>query len=210
VLADEFPALVEKESTYSMNLSFDFRRYLYGMKLFTTIAMAILVQSQLIFDFNHTAPVNDWVVVDDAVMGGRSTGQFKIDSEGHGVYSGNVSLENNGGFSSLRYQFEKIRTHENSKIVIRLKGDGKQYQFRVKSNRNTYYSYTTTFKTSGDWENIIIDLKDMYPSFRGRTLNMPHFNENSIEELVFLIGNKKNESFELVLDRIDFMHSVKP
>ena len=193
-----------------MNLSFDFRRYLYGMKLFTTIAMAILVQSHLIFDFNHTAPVNDWVVVDDVVMGGRSTGQFKIDSEGHGVYSGNVSLENNGGFSSLRYQFEKIRTHENSKIVIRLKGDGKQYQFRVKSNRNTYYSYTTTFKTSGDWENIIIDLKDMYPSFRGRTLNMPHFNENSIEELVFLIGNKKNESFELVLDRIDIIHSVTP
>ena len=172
--------------------------------------MAILVQSQLIFDFNHTAPVNDWVVVDDVVMGGRSTGQFKIDSEGHGVYSGNVSLENNGGFSSLRYQFEKIRTHENSKIVIRLKGDGKQYQFRVKSNRNTYYSYTTTFKTSGDWENIIIDLKDMYPSFRGRTLNMPHFNENSIEELVFLIGNKKNESFELVLDRIDIINSVTP
>ncbi len=193
-----------------MNLSFDFRRYLYGMKLFTTIAMAILVQSQLIFDFNYTAPVNDWTVVDDVVMGGRSTGQFKIDSEGHGVYSGNVSLENNGGFSSLRYQFEKIRTHENSKIVIRLKGDGKQYQFRVKSNRNTYYSYTTTFKTSGDWENIIIDLKDMYPSFRGRTLNMPHFNENSIEELVFLIGNKKNESFELVLDRIDIIHSVTP
>ena len=193
-----------------MNLSFDFRRYLYGMNLFTTIAMAILVQSQLIFDFNYTAPVNDWTVVDDVVMGGRSTGQFKIDSEGHGVYSGNVSLENNGGFSSLRYQFEKIRTHENSKIVIRLKGDGKQYQFRVKSNRNTYYSYTTTFKTSGDWENIIIDLKDMYPSFRGRTLNMPHFNENSIEELVFLIGNKKNESFELVLDRIDIIHSVTP
>jgi hypothetical protein len=210
VLADEFPVLVEKESTYSMNLSFDIRRYLYDMKLFTTIAMAILVQSQLIFDFNYTAPVNDWTVVDDVVMGGRSTGQFKIDSEGHGVYSGNVSLENNGGFSSLRYRFEKISTHENSKIVIRLKGDGKQYQFRVKSNRNTYYSYTTTFKTSGDWENIIIDLKDMYPSFRGRTLNMPHFNENSIEELVFLIGNKKNESFELVLDRIDIIHSVTP
>ena len=193
-----------------MNLSFDFRRYLYGMKLFTTIAMAILVQSQLIFDFNYTAPVNDWTVVDDVVMGGRSTGQFNIDSEGHGVYSGNVSLENNGGFSSLRYRFEKMRAYENSKIVIRLKGDGKQYQFRVKSNRNTYYSYTTTFKTSGDWENIIIDLKDMYPSFRGRTLNMPHFNENSIEELVFLIGNKKNESFELVLDRIDIIHSIIP
>ena len=180
------------------------------MKLFTTIAMALLVQSQMIYDFTHTSPPNDWNVIDDVVMGGRSYGRFRIDSEGHGVFYGNVSLENNGGFSSLRYQFEKINTHENSQIVIRLKGDGKQYQFRVKNNRNTYYSYTTTFKTTGDWENITINLKDMYPSFRGRTLNMPHFNENSIEEVVFLIGNKKNESFELVLDRIDITHSMTP
>ena len=172
--------------------------------------MAILVQSQLIFDFNHTAPANNWTVVDDVVMGGRSNGRFSIDSEGHGVFSGNVSLENNGGFSSLRYRFEKINTYKNSKIAIRLKGDGKQYQFRIKNNRNTYYSYTTTIKTSGDWENITIDLKDMYPTFRGQILKMPHFNENSIEELVFLIGNKKNESFELVLDRIDIIHSVTP
>ena len=172
--------------------------------------MAILVQSQLIFDFNPTAPVNNWTVVHDVVMGGRSYGRFSIDSEGHGVFSGNVSLENNGGFSSLRYRFEKINTYENSKIVIRLKGDGKQYQFRIKNNRNTYYSYTTTIKTSGDWENITIDLKDMYPTFRGQILNMSQFNENSIEELVFLIGNKKNESFELVLDRIDIIHSVTP
>ena len=69
MLADEFTVLVEKESEYSMNVSFDFRRYLYDMKLFTTIAMAILVQSQLIFDFNPTAPVNNWTVVDDVVMG---------------------------------------------------------------------------------------------------------------------------------------------
>ena len=110
VLADEFTLLVEKESECSMNVSFDFRRYLYDMKLFTTIAMAILVQSQLIFDFNQTNPVNHWTVVDDVVMGGRSYGRFSIDSEGHGVFSGNVSLENNGGFSSLRYRFEKINT----------------------------------------------------------------------------------------------------
>jgi NADH dehydrogenase [ubiquinone] 1 alpha subcomplex assembly factor 1 len=180
------------------------------MKLLITIAMALLVQSLLIYDFNHNSQPNDWIVIDDVVMGGRSIGQFKINHEGRGVFSGKVSLENNGGFSSLRYRFEQIKTHENSQIVIRLKGDGKPYQFRVKNNRNTYYSYTTTFKTTGDWENITINLKDMYPTFRGRTLNMPHFNENSIEEMVFLIGNKKNESFELVLDRIDITHSMTP
>jgi hypothetical protein len=119
------------------------------------------------------------------------------------VFSGDVSLENNGGFSSVRYQFEKINTTKDSKVIIRLKGDGKEYQFRIKNNRNTYYSYVTNFKTTGDWENIIINLKDLYPSFRGQTINIPNFTGDSFEEIVFLIGNKKNESFALFLDRID-------
>jgi len=165
--------------------------------------MALLINSQLVFDFNDDANISDWRIVDDVVMGGRSNGQFKIDSDGNGVFSGDVSLENNGGFSSVRYQFEKINTTKDSKINIRLKGDGKEYQFRVKNKRNTYYSYITNFKTSGYWENIIINLKDLYPSFRGQTMNIPNFAGNSIEEIAFLIGNKKNESFTLVLDKIE-------
>ena len=173
------------------------------MKLFTTIAMVLLINSQLIFDFNHNADISDWKIVDDVVMGGRSNGKFNIDSDGNGVFSGDVSLENNGGFSSVRYQFEKINTTRDSKVIIRLKGDGKEYQFRIKNNRNTYYSYITSFKTSGNWETIVFNLKDLYPSFRGQTMNIPNFAGNSIEEIVFLIGNKKNESFNLILDKIE-------
>jgi hypothetical protein len=165
--------------------------------------MVLLVKSQLFFDFNHNTNISDWKIIDDVVMGGKSNGQFKIDSDGNGVFSGDVSLENNGGFSSVRYQFEKINTTKDSKVIIRLKGDGKVYQFRIKNNRNTYYSYITNFKTTGDWENIIINLKDLYPSFRGQTMNIPNFTGDSFEEIVFLIGNKKNESFALFLDRID-------
>lgn len=173
------------------------------MKLFTIIATVLFINSQLIFNFNHNANISDWKIVDDVVMGGRSNGTFKIDSDGNGVFSGDVSLENNGGFSSVRYQFEKINTTKDSKVIIRLKGDGKEYQFRIKNNRNTYYSYITNFKTNGDWENIIINLKDLYPSFRGQTMNISNFTGNSIEEIVFLIGNKKNESFNLILDKIE-------
>ncbi len=173
------------------------------MKLFIITAMVLLIKSQLIFDFNHNTNITDWKIIDDVVMGGKSNGKFKIDSDGNGVFSGDVSLENNGGFSSVRYQFEKINTTKDSKVIIRIKGDGKEYQFRIKNNRNTYYSYITNFKTTGDWENIIINLKDLYPSFRGQTMNIPNFTGDSFEEIVFLIGNKKNESFTLVLDRID-------
>jgi hypothetical protein len=42
----------------------------------------------------------------------------------------------------------------------------------------------------------------MYPSFRGRKLDAPNFSHDSIEEIVFLIGNKKNERFELIIDKI--------
>lgn len=165
--------------------------------------MLLLIQSQLIFDFNHNSNITYWNIVDDVVMGGRSNGKFKIDNDGNGVFSGDVSLENNGGFSSVRYQFEKINTTKDSKVIIRLKGDGKEYQFRIKNNRNTYYSYITSFKTSGNWETIVFNLKDLYPSFRGQTMNIPNFTGNSIEEIVFLIGNKKNESFNLILDKIE-------
>ncbi len=172
------------------------------MQLLIVTVILLLIESKLIFDFNHNSNITEWEVINDVVMGGRSNGKLKIDNNGNGVFFGDVSLENNGGFSSVRYQFEKINITKESNVTIRLKGDGKEYQFRIKNNRNTYYSYIKTFKTSGDWENIIINLKDLYPSFRGQTMNIPNFAENSIEEIVFLIGNKKNESFNLVLDKI--------
>ncbi len=84
-----------------------------------------------------------------------------------------------------------------------MKGDGKEYQFRIKDQNNNYLSYIITFKTSGEWQTVEIKLADLYPSFRGRKLNLPNFENDSFEEIVFLIGNKKNESFRLVLDEIE-------
>ncbi len=92
-----------------------------------------------------------------------------------------------------------------SKVKIRLKGDGKNYQFRIKDDINSYYSYIITFKTSGEWETITLNLKDLHPSFRGQTLNLPNFDGKYLEEIVFLIGNKKDESFELKLDKIELI-----
>ena len=159
----------------------------------------------LLFDFNEKTNPREWRIIDDVVMGGISDGKFKIDENGHGVFFGNVSTENNGGFSSVRYQMKTKDISDFSKVSIRLKGDGKNYQFRIKDDINSYYSYITTFETSGEWETITLNLKDLYPSFRGQTLNLPNFNGDSLEEIVFLISNKKDESFELKLDKIELI-----
>lgn len=162
-----------------------------------------LMNSILIFDFNKNSNIQNWIIVDDIVMGGESSGSFKLSADGFGVFQGSISLDNNGGFSSVRYRFQKKAINDNTKFVIKLRGDGKKYQFRIKSNSGDYYSYITPFLTSGEWQEIKIPLKDMYPSFRGKRLNQPNFSNDYIEEVTFLVGNKKNENFKLLLDKIE-------
>ena len=158
----------------------------------------------VIFDFNNDNSIDNWRVVDDVVMGGRSNGSFTINESGHGVFSGYVSLENNGGFSSLRYRFDQKNVADYTTAVIKLKGDGKRYQFRLKTDAYDRHSYITYFETSGDWETIEISLHEMYPTFRGRRLRMPNYPVKYLQEVAFLIANKTPEKFQLELDYIHF------
>ena len=162
----------------------------------------MMIQSSVIFDFNHIVGVSSWSIVDDDVMGGRSSGRCYLNEDGNGIFEGEISLKNNGGFSSVRYRFDKLSTQSYSKIVLRVKGDGKKYQFRIKHRSTDYYSYISYFQSASEWKIIEIPLADMYPAFRGRTLDISNFQADSIEEIAFLIGNKKAESFKLEIDRI--------
>ena len=149
------------------------------------MVLSSFITSSLIFDFNKKSDIRSWRIVDDIVMGGRSSGNFRLNAEGHGVFEGEISLENNGGFSSVRFGFEKILIKDNTKINIKLRGDGKNYQFRIKSNTGDYYSFIMPFSTSGEWQEIEIPLKDMYPSFRGTKLDMQNFSNDYFTEIAF-------------------------
>lgn len=159
------------------------------------------MSNPVLFDFSDKSNLNRWQVVNDGVMGGLSKGTFQISEKGTGMFSGRVSLENNGGFSSVQYNTGKTDIEGSTTLVLYLKGDGKPYQARIRENNDDYFSYITTFQTSGEWETIEIPLKEMYPSFRGRKLDRPNFSGNTIVELTFLIGNKKEESFALELQK---------
>ena len=148
-----------------------------------------------IYDFTSNSKMPGWNVVVDGVMGGLSTGNLSITDEGHGLFTGVISLEKNGGFSSIRYDLPRMEIGNNKVVSLRLKGDGKDYQFRIKNKDENYYSYITEFSTNGEWQEIKIPSGQMYPSFRGRKLNEPDFNHNFNDEIAILIGNKKNEAF---------------
>ncbi|WP_246277514.1 CIA30 family protein [Winogradskyella ursingii] len=155
-----------------------------------------------IFDFNTESNINNWNIVDDVVMGGKSNGQFELNDQGHAVFSGKISLENNGGFSSIQYGFETIETNSYSKFLIRVKGDGKKYQFRVKNTKDQRHSFIYEFTTTKEWQNIEIPFSEMYPAFRGNRLDIPNYDGEQMAEITYLIGNKKEDRFQLLIDFI--------
>lgn len=167
------------------------------------IVISSLIMSTLtIFDFSNQQDWSGWQVVNDTVMGGESTSKIVRNDAGNGVFKGSISLDNNGGFASLRYSFDTQNTKEYSTAILHLKGDAKQYQFRVKEDARDRFSYVHNFETSGEWQQIEIPLKEMYPTFRGRKLDRPNFSGSQMEEVRFLIGNKKPQDFALEIDKI--------
>jgi len=170
--------------------------------IFMILMAMSMSHSKSIFDFKEAADAKYWRVINDGVMGGLSRGQITVSDQGHGVFQGQVSLENNGGFSSVRYQFESMDVTAFQTINIRIKGDGKRYQVRVKTNASDPHAYITYFVTSGDWQIIEVKLAEMYPTFRGRRLNQANFPNQRMDEIAFLIANKKAEYFRLEIDSI--------
>ncbi len=172
----------------------------------SVIAAILLISMQMIaqevYDFSPESKSGDWFVVDDRVMGGRSQGDVELSEEGHGIFQGTVSVENNGGFSSIRARMEELETEDYSAFKIRLKGDGKNYQFRVKSQLNERHSYQYEFPTSGEWQEVTVSFDKMIPTYRGMRPNLPNYPGEFLRECSFLISNKKNESFRLEIDKI--------
>jgi len=155
-----------------------------------------------LFDFNMNAKINSWYNTNDDVMGGISKSDMKLNENGDGVFSGNVSLENSGGFAMTRLNLDVEFTDQHKKVVLYLRGDGKEYQLRLKSRIDQDYWYVAPFQTSTKSQKIEIPLKDFYPSFRGYKLKLDNFSSNTIKEIAILIGNKKNETFRLTIDKI--------
>ncbi|MEM1359243.1 MAG: CIA30 family protein [Bacteroidota bacterium] len=129
----------------------------------------------------------NWCVQDDVVMGGRSDSQLQMTEDNYAHFSGKVSLANNGGFCSIHQVVEQnpYRISVNaSAFTLRVKGDGKTYNFRVRTP-NGRHSYALNFPTqaSGEWEEITLPFKDMAATFRGRSINVPNYAGEEVLEM---------------------------
>ncbi len=156
----------------------------------------------IIEDFD-TFDLLDWQIVNDGVMGGISTSNFRVFDNATSSFQGNLSLANNGGFASMRAYYNSS-LEGISKIKISVKGDGKRYIFRVRTDEVYWAAYGISFETIKDeWIDYEFQLKDFIPTSRGYQLkNMPNLNELDIREIGFMISDKQEGTFQLSIDWI--------
>lgn len=162
-------------------------------------------QERLIFDFNNTDEIEYWRIVNDGVMGGLSKSEIILSKNNTAIFKGIVALENNGGFTSIRTIPRSYELEDYHGIRLRVKGDGKTYQFRLRTNeRFDGVSYRSQFETKiNTWMIIEIPFRECVPVFRGRILeDVKPILPEEIQQIGFLIANKQAGKFQLEIDWI--------
>lgn len=106
------------------------------------------VRDRTVFAFPTAASVDGWVNQDDPVMGGVSRSAATW-SDGALVFSGNLSLENNGGFASVlspRTDPAGPRMAGATGLTLDATGDGRTYvvQLRSADRAGAYIQRVTT------------------------------------------------------------------
>ncbi|MDP5062451.1 MAG: CIA30 family protein [Maribacter sp.] len=155
-----------------------------------------------VFEFNKKSNIKQWHIVNDDVMGGLSMGLMQINLAGNGVFSGHVSLANNGGFCLVRHDVERIPVDKYSSFVLRIKGDGKKYAFRCKSGEHQRHTYSYDFKSGKEWQTIEIPFNEMEPVFRGEELKLPNYHGDYLAQIAIIIKNGIEEDFTLEIESI--------
>ncbi len=159
----------------------------------------------LLTDFASDASVR-WYTVNDGVMGGRSSGGFRLD-DGVLIFQGSTNT-NGGGFSSIRSRSGAFDLRTFDGIRLRIKADGRRYTFRLTtstSRRGRYApSYWADFETrkSADWQVVDVPFERFKPRWRGSSLAGPVLDLRNVDTLGLMIYDKLDGAFRLEADWI--------
>ena len=162
------------------------------------------VGGRILFSFDNSDATAPWQTTNDGVMGGRSDGRFRINEDRNMEFFGTLSLENNGGFASVRARGSNLGLEKGDSIVARVRGDGREYSLNLYTpSRRMAYSYRSNFRTQKDeWIEVRIPLDKFVATSFGRVVRNQPLDPADVNGLGILLGDKKAGPFELEIDWI--------
>jgi hypothetical protein len=139
-----------------------------------------------------------WMVINEDVMGGISQSRIELSPAATALFIGQLALENNGGFASIRRRADNYNLNGCAGVMLKVKGDGRNYQFRVKTDDQYYgIAYRTLFATdTHQWQTLILPFDSFSASFRGKPVpGAPVLHPEQIRQIGFLLADKQPGSF---------------
>ena len=147
-------------------------------------------------DFSNPNTLRDSWIVNDGVMGGVSQSSLRQDVDGM-VFEGLVSLENNGGFASMR---SSVQFPQGIQLIELLaKGDGKRYKLVLRTELAPRVTYVADFIALPTWQTYRFNLSQFKSTFRGRDVNAPTLSFSDVIDFGILISNNQAGSFAIQL-----------
>ena len=188
-----------EETVLKVFLIFFISRFIFGAK---EVKMAD--NERQVIDFEKSSDTNNWIVINDVVMGGVSESSFQVTESGTAVFSGAVSLEYNGGFASANRNPSQFDLSDSDGIRFKVKGDGKKYKISVKNDGSfNGFSYRVEFNTKdGEWLTIDAPFSSFIPMLMGQKTSAPPIDRANIKTFGFLISDKQEGPFRLEIDWI--------
>ena len=162
-------------------------------------------EEKLLFDFQGQDEAARWVRVNDGVMGGLSQSEMRFTAGGTALFEGTLSLENNGGFASVRTIPTDFALDGYTGLAVQVKGDGRRYMLRLRTDRYLDGpAYESSFDTVAEkWVTVRLPFRDFVPTFRGRRLrNVPALDSADIRQIGFMLADKQAGPFRLEVDWI--------
>ena len=169
------------------------------------MSLAGLLVAITLLEFDDAADAALWGPVDDVVMGGVSRSAFDQAEPGIARFGGNVSLENFGGFASVRTPPRDWGTAGAAAFVLRVRGDGKAYKFTLRTGDGfDGIQYQARFVApAGEWTDVRLPVRDFVATFRGRKVPFaPSLDAAKVRALGLMISDQQAGPFELLVDRI--------
>lgn len=160
-----------------------------------------------LFDFTRASDIEQWRIVVDGVMGGRSTGEL-VRQQDTLVFTGETSLENNGGFSSIRAPVTAGALAGYDALRIRVKGDGRTWILGARGRSgNGADSYWSRFETRPDeWLTVTVPIAGMVRQYFGTPVR-GRLQPAAVRGVEFYIYDKQAGPFRLEVDTIEAVRS---
>ena len=150
---------------------------------------------------------NTWYSVNDGVMGGRSSGNTRYSEDALSL-SGDVSFANNGGFASVRSDYENWNLSNFSEVKIKYRCEGQSLALSFDHYGRWYQpNYKTDLPaTNMEWKTVTIALKDFKEYRVGRATGNKISQEvlTRIIRMGIITNDKKEGPFKAEVDFIEF------